>query len=327
VEIGKVWVVGSGSAGQRHYSYACKHFPESEVYCLSKNNAQIFAKNTFDNYLDAKNFCADLIVIANASVDHLFSIESLLSETAHYVIEKPFSSGPVNKEVVKKLSSVVENRVLVAYQLRFSQSLNRMKSELNSGRIGKVLFGTLNVGQYLPDWRVDSDYRTGVSARRELGGGVLNELSHEVDLIFWLFGTPVLLDSQIHKRSKMDLDVEDFVMLSTLQRDQKYSDSWPLSLRLDMIRRDPMRIAEIVGEHGTLKWDGLLGTLSYFDPSFREWELLLKDDSSPHDLLWKNIADFVQVGSHKGASLEDGINVTEFIEKIWRANNFQVEGL
>lgn len=327
MEIGKILIVGSGSAGQRHYSYACEHFPESEVYCLSKNNAAFFAKNTFDNYLDAKNFCADLIVIANAAVDHLFSIESLLSETAHYVIEKPFSSGPVTKEDVKKLSSVLENRVLVAYQLRFSQSLNRMKSELNSGRIGKILFGAVNVGQYLPDWRGDSDYRTGVSAIRELGGGVLNELSHEIDLMFWLFGPPVLLDSQVHKRSNLDLDVEDFVMLSTLQRDRKHSDSWPLSLRLDMIRRDPMRITEIVGEHGTLKWDGLLGTLSYFNPSSRVWELLAKDDSSPHDLLWNNIADFVQVGSHKGAGLEDGINVTEFIEKIWLANKFQVEGL
>ena len=320
-------MVGSGSAGHRHYSYACRKFPNSEVYCLSKNNVPIFAENTFENYSDAKNFGADLIVIANASVDHLFSIESLLSETAYYVIEKPFSSGPINIDIFKEISGVLENRVLLAYQLRFSQSLIRMKSELDSGRLGKVFFGTMNIGQYLPDWRKGSDYRTGVSARRELGGGVLNELSHEIDLIFWLFGPPVLLDSQIHKRSSLELNVEDFVMISTLQSSPEYSDLWPLSLRLDMIRRDPMRIIEIVGELGTLKWDGLLGTLSYFDPSTRDWEVLLKDDLHPHDLLWNNIADFVQLGSHKGASLEDGINVIGFIDEIWRANEFQVEGL
>ncbi len=327
MEIEKVLVIGSGSAGQRHYSYACKNFPDSEIYCLSKNNAPTFAENIFDNYLDAKNFCADLIVIANASVDHLFSIESLLSETAHYLVEKPFSSSPVNKDVFKELSSALGNRVMVAYQLRFSQSLNRMKSELNSGRIGKVLFGNMDTGQYLPDWRKGSDYRTGVSARRELGGGVLNELSHEIDLIFWLFGPPVLLESQIHKRSSLELNVEDFVAISTLQSKPEYSDSWPLSLRLDMIRRDPMRSIEIVGELGTLKWDGILGTLTYFDPSARDWELLVKDDSHPHDLLWNNIADFVLFDSHKGASLEDGIKVIDFIEEIWRANEFRVEGL
>jgi predicted dehydrogenase len=88
-----------------------------------------------------------------------------------------------------------------------------------------------------------------------------------------------------------------------------------------------MRNIEIVGELGTLKWDGILGTLTYFDSSARDWELLVKDDSHPHDLLWNNIADFVLFDSHKGASLEDGIKVIDFIEEIWRANEFRVEGL
>jgi predicted dehydrogenase len=327
MSIKRILVVGSGSAGQRHYSYACKNFPGSEVYCLGENQKPVFVENTFDNYLDAKNFCADLIIIANASINHLFSIESLFSESAYYVIEKPLSSGPIHKDVFNELSTLLGDRVMVAYQLRFSQSLNRMRSELISGRIGKVLFGTMNTGQYLPDWRKGSDYRTGVSARRELGGGVLNELSHEIDLIFWLFGPPALLESQIHKRSSLDLSVEDFVTVNTLQNSRKNSDAWPLSLRLDMIRRDPMRIIEIIGENGTLKWDGLVGTLSYFDSSERNWEVLVMDDSHPHDLLWNNIVDFVRVGFHNGASFQDGKKVIDFIEEIWRANEFEVEGL
>ena len=45
-----------------------------------------------------------------------------------------------------------------------------------------------SVGQYLPEWRKNTDYRKGVSARQDLGGGVLLELSHEIDYIQWIFG-------------------------------------------------------------------------------------------------------------------------------------------
>jgi len=320
-------VVGSGSAGKRHYSYACKNFPQAEVFCLSFNDIPFFSSNNFQNFSDAKKFDANLVIIANASIKHLSALKLLISETAYYVIEKPLSAAPAKREITNELAKVLEDKVILAYQLRFSQSLNRLKSELNSGKIGKILFGNMCTGQYLPDWRKGSDYRTGVSARRELGGGVLNELSHEVDLIFWLFGLPLLRDVQIQKRSNLDINVEDFVRINTFQNKSEFSNAWPLNLSLDMIRRDPVRIVEVVGEHGTLKWDGILGTLDYFEPSTNDWTLLFKDDSHPHDLLWEGITNFVKTGSHDGANLDDGIKVVDFIDEIWRANQFRVEGL
>jgi predicted dehydrogenase len=44
------------------------------------------------------------------------------------------------------------------------------------------------VGQHLADWRPGRDHRTGYSAKAELGGGALRDLSHELDLALWLFG-------------------------------------------------------------------------------------------------------------------------------------------
>ena len=319
--------MGSGSAGKRHYYYACKNFPQAKVFCLSFNDVPLFTLNNFQNFSDAKKFDANLVIIANASIEHLPTLKLLISETAYYVIEKPLSATPAKRETTDELVNALADRVILAYQLRFSQSLNRLKSELISEKIGKILYGNMCTGQYLPDWRKGTDYRTGVSARRELGGGVLNELSHEIDLIFWLFGSPVLQDVQIQKRSNLDINVEDFVRISTFQNNSDSSDAWSLNLSLDMIRRDPVRVVEIVGEHGTLKWDGISETLSYFEPSTEEWTLLLKDDSHPHDLLWEGITNFVKTGSHEGAHLVDGVKVVDFIDEIRRANQFRVEGL
>ena len=65
----------------------------------------------------------------------------------------------------------------------------------------------------LPDWRPQSDYRKGVSAIKKLGGGVLLELSHEIDYATWLFGNPISLFCSSRKLSNLDLDVEDYANL------------------------------------------------------------------------------------------------------------------
>ena len=43
-------------------------------------------------------------------------------------------------------------------------------------------------GQCLPTWRPESDYKNTYSAKSEKGGGVLRDLSHEIDLCLSLVG-------------------------------------------------------------------------------------------------------------------------------------------
>ena len=46
----------------------------------------------------------------------------------------------------------------------------------------------MNTRTYLPSWR-DGHYTKSVSANKKFGGGVINELSHELDLmLFCLVG-------------------------------------------------------------------------------------------------------------------------------------------
>ena len=46
------------------------------------------------------------------------------------------------------------------------------------------------MGQYLPDWRTNADYSKSYSASFEMGGGVLFDLIHEIDLAVNLMGQP-----------------------------------------------------------------------------------------------------------------------------------------
>ena len=54
--------------------------------------------------------------------------------------------------------------------------------------IGKILYIRAAVGLYLPNWRPGCDYRQTVTSCKDLGGGVICELSHELDYVRWLVG-------------------------------------------------------------------------------------------------------------------------------------------
>ena len=47
---------------------------------------------------------------------------------------------------------------------------------------------SINCSSFLPSWRKNIDYQSSVSAKKSLGGGVLLELSHEIDYLIWLIG-------------------------------------------------------------------------------------------------------------------------------------------
>ena len=55
------------------------------------------------------------------------------------------------------------------------------------------------------------DYRKSVSAKKKLGGGILLELSHEIDYMLWIFGKPNYLRAFIDKNKIFKKDVEEKV--------------------------------------------------------------------------------------------------------------------
>ena len=64
---------------------------------------------------------------------------------------------------------------------------------------------------YLPDWRSKRNYSKTSSAMKKLGGGVLLDLSHELDYIRWFFGEMKSVFANIQNSGTLDIDVEDSV--------------------------------------------------------------------------------------------------------------------
>jgi predicted dehydrogenase len=120
-------------------------------------------------------------VICTATSEHFGTLEALAAAAFEgtVLIEKPvFASArlaPQNNF----------GAVYVAYNLRFHPAVQALRQRLEGER---VLAIQAYVGQYLPSWRPGRDYREVYSAHRSLGGGVLRDLSHDLDYLNWILG-------------------------------------------------------------------------------------------------------------------------------------------
>lgn len=174
----KLLVIGFGSIGARHSRLACD--AGLEVACVSRNESCPYIR--FDSVTSAlSSWNPNLVIISNPTADHLAVLKELdnCGFTGPILIEKPLFDVP--NEYIPRYPE----RVFVAYNLRFHPLVQMLYQRLEGLPIFSAEF---HAGQYLPDWRPGTDYRTCYSAEKCRGGGVLRDLSHEIDLAIWLCG-------------------------------------------------------------------------------------------------------------------------------------------
>jgi predicted dehydrogenase len=149
-------------------------------------------------------FAPHYVVIANKTVDHLKAVEELarLRFSGDVLVDKPLFhvDAAIPPKAFKSL--------YVGYQLRFHPALVELRETLQGEQI---LSCHCYCGQYLPDWRPSSDYRSSYSARVDQGGGVLRDLSHELDYLQWLFGDIRQVKAIGGKLSPLETTSEDIV--------------------------------------------------------------------------------------------------------------------
>lgn len=181
---------------------------------------------------------------------HVEIATALARSGVHLFVEKPISNSSAGVEDLLELCRQNGAALMVGYNLRFYPPLQAMREAVLAGRIGRVLSLRAEVGQYLPEWRPDSDYRRSASARRDLGGGAVLELSHEIDYVRWIAGDVRQVSAQVAKVSDLEIDVED-----TAEMIVRFESGAIGSLHLDMVQRPATRTCRIVGTEGVLAWD------------------------------------------------------------------------
>ena len=266
-------IVGLGSIGQRHLANLRQIEPDAWITIWHQHTQQeatpdvpLGADAVVYSLDEALAESPQIAIIASPAPLHVDAALALGDRGIHLFVEKPLSHSLEGIDALIDLCHARSVALMVGYHLRFCRSLQIARDALREGRIGRVVSLRAEVGQYLPEWRPESDYRHGVSARQDLGGGVLLELSHELDYVRWLAGDVRSVQAQVGHLSDLDVDVEDVAELLL-----RFSSGAVGSVHLDMVQRPMSRCCKVIGTAGSLTWDGTTHTVRVFSTRDVEW--------------------------------------------------------
>jgi predicted dehydrogenase len=314
----KCLVVGSGSIARRHISIIRHLLPTAEVACVSSSGRLLSEHETaatqrLDSLTDAIAWRPDLAVIASPAPLHPAHAAAFLDLGVAVLIEKPLADSCLRFDELAGRLCAHRDRIEVAYNLRYLPVLFELKKQIDRKAIGRLHSIRIEVGQYLPDWRPDNDYRRNVSANKLLGGGVLLELSHELDYLLWIFGNFDIAYCIASNSGQLEIDVEDRVDI-TLSR----ADGVVAQLHMDFLQRQVTRQCKVVGETGTLHLDLTTNSLRVFRHG--KEEILFSDPSADRNLMYfEQMRGFIELATGQRAprvSLDDGIAVLTLIDLL-----------
>lgn len=318
--ISRVLIVGLGSIGQRHLRLARKLLPDADIRVLRRqatSEVPEYSNGCFSHIDEAIAFAPQIAVIANPAPFHIATAQALANAGVHLLVEKPVSDSLKGVEQLLETCHKNGTVLLIGYNLRYSPSLRRFGDLLGEGVIGKLLSVRGEIGQYLPSWRPDSDYRHGVSARRHLGGGALLELSHELDYLRWIFGEVEWVKATLSRQSGLEIDVEDSAHLTLGFVPAADGQRLIGTVNLDFIRHDTTRLCTAIGESGSLRWNGLTGEVALYLAGAREWRQVFRHPHQRDDSYLAEWQDFIAcVTEHKTPLItgEDGLAVLKIID-------------
>ena len=257
----EIVVVGSGGMARRYIVNLLKLFPDSNINCLPlSNNSSINSFSGINKVISSIQEAVDMdptsAIIASPSTSHLSYATEFIKNNIPVLIEKPLTTSVTEIEKFEDILKEKKELIEVAYCLRFLPAAKNLKAILEDEEtLGGINSVVVEVGQYLPDWRPEIDYRHSVSANKSLGGGVLSELSHELDYLNWFFGPFSTVFCDLENTKTLEIDVEDRV--DAIFRNKNIT----VNLHMDFLQRHPSRTCKIIGTKGNLIWDILKNSL------------------------------------------------------------------
>ena len=293
-------MVGYGSIGKRHFDILNNFDEVNSIGVVTKQN--IDELDTYKSLQDIENISIyDYFIIATETSKHFEQLDYICRHTTdkYILVEKPLFDKEHTLEGC-------DNNVFVAYNLRFHPLLQKLKAILADE---DVYYANILAGQYLPTWRPNQDYRESYSAKLSLGGGVLRDLSHELDYINWLFGDITVVSSINTKIS--DLEIESDDIFTALAKTDKGA---IINVTMDYISKTPLRRITIHTKTKTIEADMVTNTINLFDKNGIKSSI--KPDKVHRDYTYTNMHKAIINNNFENTcSFEEGLRIVDIIEE------------
>lgn len=316
----KFLIAGLGSIGRRHLRNLVALGQEDIL--LYRTHQSTLPDDMLDPYpvetdLDAAlAHKPDAVIVANPTALHLQVAIPAARNGCHLLLEKPVAET-LNDDVQTLVRVAADSgvRTLVGFQFRFHPVLSKIKDILDSGEMGRPYSFRIHWGEYLPAWHPWEDYRESYAARKDLGGGVVNTLSHPIDYARWLFGEAESISAVTGQFSDLEMDVEDAAEIS-----MKFANGCLGSVHLDYFQRPPAHWLAINCKYGHIRWDNDTGVAKVFRAEKEEWYVIEPPKAFERNHLFqdemRHFIALVMGTVPSQCSLNDGIRALELTQAV-----------
>ena len=316
-KIDKILIVGYGNIAIRHSLILKKLIKKVNIKFLRSKKINNNTNNFLFDYSSAIKYAPDLIIIANPSSIHVETCLKFIDLKPIFFIEKPISDNIQKAKSFINLCNKKNITVTVGYNLRFCNSLIFFKKKIEKDFKDNICLILSETGYDLKNWRKKTNYQKTVSAQKKLGGGVMLELSHEIDYLRWIFGEIKKIDLFKQKFSKLKIDVEDYASLRIFFKKNAYSTKLFANVNLDFIRSDKIRQLTVISDGKTLKWDGVNGLVKLYTSKTNKWKYVYKDSKDIEKSYlnqWKHIIKSIDL-KNNNLSGSDSLKTLSVIQK------------
>ena len=191
----------------------------------------------------------DAVFVCTPTSLHGEGLKIAIQLGAAVFMEKPLIHNYEGLENIKGIFQGNNKVFFIGFMLRYHPLVSKIKSIIDSNLLGSVYSARFDFGSYLPFWHPWEDYKTSYASKRELGGGVINTVTHELDLIQYLFGKPESIYCEAKNLNKLDINVEEIA-----EGIINYTDKI-VSLHLDYLQKDYDRNINILCDEGKISWN------------------------------------------------------------------------
>ncbi len=310
-------IAGFGSIGRRHLRNLLA-LGQTDLVLLRSGRSTLptdeIAGLPVEHSLDAAlAHRPEAVFVATPTALHMDVAIPAAAAGCHLFLEKPIDADTTRVPELRAALAHGGGQVLVGFQYRFHPGLRKVRSLLAQNAIGRVVSARAQWGEYLPGWHPWEDYRNSYAARADLGGGVLNTLSHPIDYLRWLMGEVRSVSASLNNLSPLELDVEDNAELLL-----KFHSGSLATVHLDYYQRPPSHSLEISFEKGRVRWDGASGCAVIENAELGTIDTLCPPDGfERNDMFLAEMKDFVRLcqgDQFEHCTLADGKRVQKIVE-------------
>jgi len=291
----RIGVIGFGSIGSRH-ARILRDFGH-DVYVVSARENKDFPRLSSLAEL-LKFHSPEYLVIASPTSRHLEDLSELSRQRFNglILVEKPLIHQSV------PIPPLATTQVAIGYNLRFHPLTQLLKNTVNTYK--HVTSAVFYAGQLLTKWRPERDYRNTSSAKRSMGGGLLRDLSHELDLASFLFGELLDFDITSNRSGLLEVDGPDSLDITATTHTCER-----LEIHLNYLDEPAQRTTTLIA-------NGQTTTADFIHNIWKQDDVMTTIDVQRDDT-YRAMHQALLSGDLKTcATFDDGLRIVQLIDKL-----------